>query len=200
MKILAAGDIHGDVKLARALANKAEKQKVDLVVLCGDIVEDDQETPGVIEPFVKKKQKILFVPGNHESLATADFLADFYGIKNMHGYYVKYKDIGIVGCSGVNIGIHQISEDEIFDILKRGFNKIKNLKKKVIITHTHPTGSKIAKFTDFVPGSSGIAKAIKNLKPDLLLCSHVHEAEGIEEKIGKTKVIDVGRAGEIIEI
>ena len=200
MKILAAGDIHGDVRLAKALASKAEKQKVDLVILCGDIVEDEQEKPGVIEPFVRKKQKVLFVPGNHESLATADFLADFYGIKNMHGYYVKYKDIGIIGCSGVNIGIHQISEDEIFNILKQGFDKVKNLKKKVMITHTHPSGSKIAKFTHFVPGSSGIAKAIKKLKPDLLLCSHVHEAEGIEEKIGKTKVIDVGRSGKIIKI
>jgi len=200
MKILAAGDIHGDIKLAKALAKKAEKEKVDLVVLCGDIIEDDQEQSGVIEPFVKKKQKVLFVPGNHESLATADFLADFYGIKNIHGYYVKYKDVGIVGCSGVNIGMNQISESEIFDILKQGFDKIKNLKKKIMVTHTHPEGGKIAEFTDFVPGSSGITKAIKELKPDLLLCGHVHEAAGIEEKIGKTRVIDVGRSGKIIKI
>ena len=34
MKILAAGDIHGDITLARKLAKKAKKNKVDLVILC----------------------------------------------------------------------------------------------------------------------------------------------------------------------
>ena len=33
MKILAASDIHGDVNLARRLAEKAEKEKVDAVLL-----------------------------------------------------------------------------------------------------------------------------------------------------------------------
>jgi len=69
MKILAAGDIHGDVSTAKKLANKAEKEKVDLVVLAGDIVGDDELLPGVIGPFLNKKKKVLFVPGNHESLA-----------------------------------------------------------------------------------------------------------------------------------
>jgi len=36
MKILAAGDLHGDINAAKKLAEKAKKQKVDLVVLSGD--------------------------------------------------------------------------------------------------------------------------------------------------------------------
>jgi len=32
------------------------------------------------------------------------------------------------------------------------------------------------------------------------LKAHIHEAEGAEEYIGKTKVINVGRNGRIIEI
>ena len=35
MKILASGDLHGDIGLAKRLAERAEKEKVDLVVLCG---------------------------------------------------------------------------------------------------------------------------------------------------------------------
>ena len=56
------------------------------------------------------------------------------------------------------------------------------------------------KFTEIFPGSKGVRKAIDKFHPDLLLCSHVHEAEGIEEKIGKTRVINVGKKGKIIEI
>ncbi len=198
LRILAAGDFHGDTSTAKKLSDKAKKEKVDLVVLCGDVAKSDMETENLIGHFVKNKQKVLLVPGNHESIATADFLADVYGIKNIHGYSVRYKDVGLFGCSGVNLGLHQIREDEIFKLLKKGHDKIKYLKKKIMVTHVHPKNSKI-EFSGF-EGSSGVKKAIDKLKPDILICSHIHEAEGIEEKIGKTKVINVGSDGKIIEI
>ena len=200
LKILAAGDIHGDTGLAEKLAQRAEKEKVDLVILCGDLTMMDQSTDNIIGPFVKRKEKVLLIPGNHETVATADFLADLYGVKNIHGYSVKYKDVGLFGCGGANIGLHQLDEDEIYDLLKKGFDKIKYLHKKILVSHVHPKGSKMEKFTNVFPGSSGVRKAIEKFKPDILLCSHVHEAEGIEEKIGKTKVINVGKKGKIIEI
>jgi Icc-related predicted phosphoesterase len=202
MKILAAGDLHGDILSARNLANKAEKEKVDLVVLAGDITGDEDILPGVISPFLEKKKKVLFIPGNHESMATADFIADFYGITNLHGYSLKYKDIGIFGCSGNNLGINKLSENEIFDLLKKGFEKIKGSKKKVMVTHVHPSDTKIGKFGHplVTEGSIGIKKAVEKFKPDFLICSHIHEAAGIEEKLGKTKVINVGTEGKIIEV
>src|SRR3989338_9515735 len=106
MKVLAAGDLHGDQLLVRKLAEKAEKEKVDLVVLCGDITKADESTENMIGPFVNKNKKVLLIPGNHETVATADFLADLYGVKNIHGYSVKYKDVGLFGCGGANIGLH----------------------------------------------------------------------------------------------
>lgn len=200
LKILAAGDIHGDSSLANKLAEKAEKEHVDLVILCGDLTFFDKSASNLIGPFVKKHKKVLLVPGNHESIATADFLAEVYGIKNIHGYSVKYKDVGIFGCSGANIGLNMLDEKETYDLLKKGFDKIKYLHKKIMVTHVHPSGTLIEKFSGFVPGSPGVRKAINKMHPDILLCSHVHEAEGIEEKIGKTKIINVGKKGKIIEI
>ena len=143
---------------------------------------------------------MLLIPGNHETVATADFLADVYGIKNIHGYSVRYKNVGLFGAGGANIGLSQLSEKEFYDLLKKGFEKIKYLDKKIMITHVHPSGTKMEKFTQFFPGSAGVRKAIEKFKPDILLCSHVHEAEGLEEKIGKTRVINVGKKGKIIDI
>ncbi len=200
MKILASGDLHGDTGIAKKLAERAAKEKVDLVVLCGDITFADTSTDNLIGPFVKKKLKVLLIPGNHESVATADFLAQVYGVKNIHGYSVKYKDVGIFGCGGANIGLMQLSEKEIYDLLKKGFQKIEYLKKKIMVTHVHPSDTTIEKFTNIFPGSDGVKKAVEKFKPDILLCSHVHEAEGIEEKIGKTRVINVGKKGKIINI
>jgi uncharacterized protein len=200
-RILSAGDLHGDVAQVRKLAEKAEKENVDLVILCGDLTNFDKTADNMIGPFLAKNKKVLFIPGNHDSFATADFLAEVYPIKNIHGYSVRYQDIGIFGCGGANIGpVTHLSEGEIYSLLKQGFDRIKTLDKKIMVTHVHPSESKMEKFSKFVPGSDGVKKAIERFKPDILLCSHVHEAEGIEEVLGKTRVINVGRSGKIIEI
>jgi Icc-related predicted phosphoesterase len=200
LKILAAGDIHGDVSLAKKLAEEAKKENVDLVVLCGDITRSDESTDNLIGPFKKLNEKVLLIPGNHEPVATVDFLSKMYGVKNLHGYSVKYNDVGIFGAGSANIGLFQLSEKEIYDLLKKGFDEIKSIEKKIMVTHVHPSGTKMEKFTKLFPGSDGVKRAVDKFQPDILFCSHVHEAEGIEEKIGKTRVINVGRKGKIIEI
>ena len=200
LKILAAGDIHGDTSQAKKLAEQAEKENIDLVILCGDLTYAETSTEGIIGPFVKKHKKVILIPGNHETVATADFLAELYGATNLHGYSIKYKDIGFFGCGGANIGLFQLGEDEIFELITKGYERIKDAKKKILVTHVHPSGSLMEKFSNIFPGSGGVRKAIDTFKPDILLCSHVHEAEGIEEMIGKTKVMNVGKRGKIIEV
>ena len=207
LKILAAGDNHGDSRLANELAEKAEKEKVDLVILCGDLTEGNKQTKGIISPFTKRNKKVLLIPGNHDSFATADFLAELYGVKNIHGYSVRYEDVGIFGCSAVNIGPGQLTESEIYGLLKKGFNKIKYLNKKIMVTHTPPTNTKIERLSHAFIGnknvdvaSKGVEAAVRRLKPDVLFCSHLHEAEGIEERLDKTLIVNVGRKGKIIEI
>jgi len=200
MRIFSAGDIHGDSSLAKKLAKKAKDAHADVVILCGDLTNAEQSTDNIIGPFKKENLKVLIIPGNHESIATTDFLSEFYEVKNIHGRVVRYEDVGIVGNSAVNIGIHKIHEQDIFDSLKKGFEKISYLKKKVMITHVHPSESKMAKMTQWLPGSTSVLKAVKEFEPDFLLCTHVHEAHGLEETIGKTRVINVGRQGKIIDL
>ncbi len=202
MKILASGDLHGDIKQIEKLANQAKKENVDLVILTGDLTNFNTSTDSLIGPFKKAGKKVLLIPGNHEPVTTTDFLAELYDIKNLHGYSVRYENIGIFGAGGSSVvGPSPIlPEKEMFELLKKGFNRIKYLKKKIMVTHEHPSGSKIEKFTKFFPGSDAIKQAIDKFHPDILLCSHVHEAEGLEEKIGKTRVISVGKKGKILDI
>jgi len=57
MRILAAGDIHGDASLTKKLAEKAEKEKADVVILCGDIT-SLIETKNLLKPFKEKNQRV----------------------------------------------------------------------------------------------------------------------------------------------
>jgi hypothetical protein len=196
-KILAIGDIHGDSGLAKKLAELAKKENVDLVILAGDFTLFETSTKNLIGPFAKIKKPVLLLHGNHETFATSDFLTQSYpDTKNIHGYSFIKDNLGIFGAGGA-IGFNT-DEKEIFDALKKGQSSLKGVEKKIMVTHMHPKGSR-SEFSGFV-GSSSIRKAIKEFKPDLLINAHIHEAGGIEEKIGKTKVINVSRKAKIIEI
>lgn len=198
LRMLAAGCIHGDTNLVQRLADKADKENVDVVLLCGDL-SGHFETKNIIKPFKEKGKRVLLVTGNHDGLAFGDFLANYYDVKHLHGDYAVYNDVGIFGCSLANVGLDALSDDEFFETLEKGFSKVKALDKRVMVTHVHPSHTKMESLTGF-PGSYGIKKAIDKFQPDIVFCSHLHELSGFEEKIGKTRVINVSRTGKIIEI
>src|SRR3989344_1280328 len=200
MKIMALSDIHGDINLASAKAEEAKKANVDFVLLCGHLTFNDSRAEGIIGPFKEKGLKIGIIPGNHEPTSTINFLTERYKLVNLHGYSYYLDRVGMFGCGSANIGLFQLSEEEIFDSLEKGHKSIEDKQKKIMVTHVHPSGSLIERFTSFFPGSDAVRYAIEKFQPDLALCGHVHEADGIEELIGKTRVINVGRKGKILEI
>lgn len=198
-KILAVGDIHGDTGLIKRLVEKAKKERVDLVILAGDFTFAEQSIKNIVGPFVKAKKDILLIPGNHESAATVDFLAHMYpNTKNIHGHGFKKNDAGIFGAGTANMGIHAIRDSDIFELLKKGYEEIKTAKKKIMVTHIHPLGSKAEMFG--FKGSRAVREAIKKFQPDISINAHIHEAGGMEEKIGKTRVINVSKKEKIFEI
>ncbi len=196
LKILAAGDIHGDSKISKALAKKAAEENVDLVVLLGDLT-GLTHTKEIIKPFLDKNKKVVFVPGNWETKTDAEVLSKQYGIKNIEKNYVIYKGTGIFGTGCADWGIYD-DEESTLKRLKEHHEKIKNLEKKIMISHLHAAGTKSE--LSGIPGSDVLRNAIEKLQPDLFISGHIHELEGVEEKIGKTKVVNVGKKGRIFEI
>ncbi len=198
MKILALSDVHGDKSFIREMAEKGFKEKVDLVILAGDLVDHKGNIEGLVGPFKEKGLEVAVLPGNHEGLAEIGFLVDTYGVKNLHGYVLKKGDVGIFGCGYADIGIHQLEEHDFFETLKKAHACLGSVKKKVMVTHIQPSDSILG--LGMFSGSSGVRKAIEEFKPDVHICGHIHETHGIEDSIGKTRVVNVGKSGKIIEI
>ena len=191
VRIFAAGDFHGDRQAAKRLAERAVSENADIIVLNGDIVEEDNPN-GVVYYFAKTGKPVLLVPGNHDWFAT-DFLAAKYNLQNLHNKSVNFGNIAIVG-SGSNMAM--MSEKDIYD----GIRRLKSSQKTLLVSHVHPSGTLMETFSQFVKGSIGLRKAIEATKPAVVICGHVHEAEGIEEKIGNTLVVNVGKKGRLIEL
>jgi len=197
LKILAAGDFHGDARAAEKLAEKAEKQHVDLVILSGDI-HGHETTKGMIYPFQKRGQKVVFLPGNWDTTLEANSMRDMYGIKNIDGYHVNYNGVDIVGIGSPDWRLN-LDEKKTLDKLVKIFDKLKDKDStKILVSHLAPAGT-IAEFSG-IPGDNAVRKAMKIFQPDIMISSHIHEAEGLEQKIGKTKIYQVGKKGKIIEV
>lgn len=193
LKILAAADLHEDLNIAKKLSKKAKKEKVDLVVLAGDIYGYSKGNGKILEPFRNAGQKIFFIPGNCESNEECAMLAR--DGKSIHNYYVTYKGVGIAGIGNPNWKLSLDEED--LENIKRNFERMK-AKKRILVSHLHAKETKAEFFG--IPGDKILRKAVEYFKPDLLIAAHIHEGEGIEDKIGKTKVVQVGRRGKILEI
>ncbi|MBI4170947.1 MAG: metallophosphoesterase [Candidatus Aenigmarchaeota archaeon] len=201
LRILVASDVHGDARVMKKLAERAYKEKVDVVVICGDLTDFDTYSKGMIAPFLEKKKEVLFVVGNHD-ITAGDVFADKYKIKNLQFYPVKIKNVGFFGCGTASVGPNVLSEEEIAYYINKGFEKVKDAEKKVLVTHMRPAGSVIEKMIPRLrySGSEAIREAVKKFKPDVNVCGHIHEAEDLVEKMGNTLVIGAGPEGKIIEV
>lgn len=196
LKILAAGDFHGDSKVAVGLAERARKENVDLVILTGDLF-GLVKTRNIIKPFLDRKLKVIFVPGNWETRDEARQLSEEYYIKNIGDHYIKHGNTGIFGIGSADWALYP-DEERAFEHLKKEHDKIKSLEKRILVSHLHAAGTK-SELSGF-EGNKALRKAVEQLQPDLFISGHIHELEGVEEKIGKTKVVNVGRRGKIIEL
>ncbi len=200
MKILAISDIHGDGNLSKKVAKKAKKEKVDLVILAGDITWLEEPMKNVIKPFADLGKEILIMPGNHETNDTiAELKLTYPSLINLDQGPFKKDGVGFFGAGyGFESGPFSTDEKMLKEKLIKSQKKIKDLRKKVLITHSHHEGSD-SEFSGFA-GSKSIKKAIEYSKPEFAIHGHIHEASGIYEKLGNTKIVNVSRKPFIFEI
>ena len=68
------------------------------------------------------------IPGNHETLATVDFLEKAYrpGVYNLHARAIKIGDVGFIayGCS--NMGYFDLNEENIENSLEKALKEVKD--------------------------------------------------------------------------
>ncbi len=193
MKIISISDLHGNYEVIGKLP------KSDLLIIAGDITTNGP--PEAVDKILKiSKSKVLAVPGNWD---TEDILQRMKEYKiNIHDDFRVIDNIGIFGCGGTNsfIGtVLEFTEDKIEDILERNFEKVKDTKFKILVSHTPPYEHCDLTVMGSHVGSKAVAKFIGRV--DLILSGHVHESRCIDEFKG-TLIVNsgLGGAGQFAEI
>jgi len=201
MKVLVLSDIHNDVENIMNYIDKLILMDVDIVVAVGDFI--DYNVPKgftkvdiaklILEELNTFKKPILTVPGNFDKELIGFFDEKKVGL---HGTGRVFQDVGFYGFGGAKTPFNtplEPSEKEIEEGLKKGFEKVKNCKIKIQITHIPPARTKLdVAYTGAHIGSEVVRKFIEENKPDVAVSAHVHEARGVDE-LKKTKLINPGR-------
>lgn len=199
MRLLVISDLHGSIFYAEEANKKARKEKVDLIVICGDVTHfggfNDAER--ILETVSNGGITTLFVPGNCDLKELVSF-ENIGGGLCIHGRELKISDINFFGVGGSILTpfntLFEYSEDNLSSWLSEKYEKFDAKKRFILISHNPPSNTQ----ADLLPsgehvGSLTIRRFVEDNYPNLVLCGHIHEAKSID-KINETLIINPGPA------
>ena len=199
MKLIVSSDIHNDFGMIYKIIELYKKERPDYIAILGDISEFGEIERGLIKKLTEyiDPNRILIIPGNHETSEDVKLLEKIYKIRNLDKKYIVKDNFVLVGFGGADILLNIIDEKEFEEFLNELKKKI-NDKYIILLTHIPPKGS-ISSLD--ISGSYSLRKFIQNNNKVILnIHGHMHETGGLEEIINKAKVLNVAREVKLVEI
>jgi uncharacterized protein len=193
VKLLAFSDLHRDVDQARLLVESA--RAADVVIAAGDFASIHKGLEETIEALRPIDKPTLLVPGNNE---TEDALRQACGgwetATVLHGDGVE---LGGVSFFGLGAGVPTTPWDWSFDLTdEEAEAKLAGCPERgVLVSHSPPKGYLDGRDL----GSEAVLRAIERAQPRLTVCGHIHECWGQEATIGRTRVVNLGPEGTLLE-
>ena len=127
MRLIAIGDIHGEINKLNKLLNKLDLKQEDIVVFLGDYIDRGLYSKQVIDKLIEVSHycRCEFLMGNHEYY----LLKMFDGDKYAQQFFYEYGGIQTIDSYG--------SVENIFKIHGKFFNNLKSyyLTEKYLFVH-----------------------------------------------------------------
>jgi Icc-related predicted phosphoesterase len=194
MKIVSFGDVH---MATRNLGRMGEVMRdTDLIIVSGDLTNfggiDDARK--VLDDVRQACPRVLALTGNLDRREVIPFL-EAEGVA-LHGKGMVIEGVGIFGCGGSNITPFntptELTEDEIYQTLMRGYAVVRDCRPLLMICHTPPYETKCDRIVGGkAVGSTAARRFIEEVKPDICISGHIHESAATDA-IGPTMIINAG--------
>lgn len=197
MKLLIFSDIHSNHKaLERLMATEA-----DYYFAAGDLVNWSRGLERCGEILQSRGGQVYVLPGNHESEAQIARFCEQFGFHNFHEQTIRIGNYQVAGLGYSNPTPFntpgEYSEAELAARLER-FVPLKPL---ILVCHAPPYGTALDRIRDGLHGGSkSVRDFVDRQQPEYLFCGHIHEAEGAAVEIGKTRAVNVGKRGYLLEL
>ena len=197
MKLLIFSDIHSNHKALERLA----ATEADYYFAAGDLVNWSRGLERCGEILQSRGDQVYVLPGNHESESQIVHFCQQFGFHNFHEQTIRIGNYQVAGLGYSNPTPFntpgEYSEAELAARLER-FAPLKPL---ILVCHAPPYGTALDRIREGLhAGSKAVRDFVDHQQPDYLFCGHIHEAEGAAIEIGKTKAVNVGKRGYLLEL
>ncbi|MDO8740634.1 MAG: metallophosphoesterase [Candidatus Woesearchaeota archaeon] len=197
MKLFAFGDTHGNSRFMHIVVSKIKKEKPNLILCAGDLSVFENGLEKTLKALDELKILTLVIHGNHESEnALGHLCSKLKHVKFFHKRGLKMGNYFFFGFGGGGFSM----VDKEFERTAKKFKKTIKDEKVVLMTHAPPYRTKLDRISGMHHGSKSISHFIREIKPVLVICGHLHENSGKHDRIGKTFVINPGPMGKVIKI
>jgi uncharacterized protein len=193
VKLLAFSDVHCDQGAVESLVARAED--ADVVAGVGDFASVHEGLEQTLAPLRAVEAPLLLVPGNNETVdALRAAVAGWDGTTVLHG---EVADVDGVNFFGIGAGIPTTPWDWSFDLTEeQASQQLTALPEgAVLLSHSPPKGH-----VDKGLGSEAVLEAVERMRPQAVLCGHIHEQWTNESRIGTTLVRNLGPDGFVLDV
>ncbi len=197
MKLLVFSDIHGDTAALKRLL----ETEADYYIAAGDMVSWARGLDRVGEILARRGPRVWALPGNHESEVLIAAMCSRFGLNYFHGRSFQAAGFHVAGLGYSNPTPFntpgEYTEAEIAERLK----PFAALSPLVLICHCPPKGTLLDRVREGVhAGSQSIRDFLDRHAPAHFVSGHIHEAEGVTVRIGRTLAASAGRRGYLLAL
>jgi Icc-related predicted phosphoesterase len=197
MRILVFSDIHRD---AAALSRLMDIE-ADFYVAAGDLCTFGRGLDALGPILARRAEKMWVLPGNHEHTSQVDEFCQHFGFQTLHRKSFEVNGVHVAGLGHSNpTPFHTPGEDSEGTIASN-LEPFAGLKPLVLICHCPPLDTPL---DEAAPGQHFGSRAVREFidayQPQWFLCGHIHEAAGRDTMLGKTRGINVGKQGYLLEL
>jgi Icc-related predicted phosphoesterase len=194
MKLLLFSDLHASAGAARRLVERA--QMADVVIGAGDFGNVRRDVRVCIDVLRAIAKPVVLVAGNNESTEElAEACRDWPQARILHGSGAAIDGVEFFGIGG---GIpvtpfgpwsYDFTEEQAAAMLADCPAGC------VLVSHSPPHGVVDRDSRGRSLGSVAVRDAVLRVKPQLVVCGHIHGCAGQQEVLGSTPIINAGPDG-----
>jgi uncharacterized protein len=197
MRLLVFSDIHNDwAALRRLMAIEA-----DHYIAAGDLVNWGRGLDEAGAILRERATRMHVLPGNHEHATDIERLCDTFGLAPLHGRSFDAEGWHVAGLGHSNPTPFNTPGEETEAQLASHLAVFAGLKPLILVCHCPPLNTAL---DEAAPGrhfgSSAVQDFIEQQQPEHFCCGHIHEAAGREAMIGRTKGVNAGKKGYLLEL
>jgi Icc-related predicted phosphoesterase len=196
-KLLLFSDIHSDWKTLENILSV----EADFYISAGDQVSWARGLDRAGEILKTRGEKVWVLPGNHESAAQITDLCERFGLNDFHE---RTFDVGRWKVAGLGYSSPtpfdtpgEYTEEQLAERLA----KFAGLSPMVLVCHAPPYQTELDQVQPGLhAGSKAVRAFIEKEQPEYFFCGHIHEAQGREIAMGRTRARNLGKKAYLLEL